>query len=222
MLSQINLINLSKDILDLLLPNQCILCNGFTDHSVCQECLDKVQVSPKHISKSFLPKNVFSFFRYENEIKYLLGLLKFDKHRKIGELLSNKLVSILDLKLFQETDLWVPVPIHKKRYKKRGYNQVDVLFQKFISKVPGEYSKIIKRVKNTPPLFSKGLEDRQKILNTAFMIDPSMQLQLKDKKIVILDDILTSGSTVLEISALLTKYQVKEISIITFAYADIS
>ena len=108
-----------------------------------------------------------------------------------GTEISNKLgADILALK----PDCFIPVPIHKKRLRNRGYNQATEL-AKVISRhlqIPMD-DKLISRVQETAPLKNLNLKERQNNLKKAFKI---ISNDVKLKRVIIIDDIFTTGSTI--------------------------
>lgn len=112
-------------------------------------------------------------------------------------------------------DALVPIPLHKRRLKARGYNQAAVL-----AKAIGRYSKIpveehfLVRVKNTRPLKAQNPKERQNNLKKAFIIG---QNDVKLETIIIIDDIYTTGSTIDEAAQVCMQAGVKNIYFITLA-----
>jgi ComF family protein len=98
-----------------------------------------------------------------------------------------------------EPDCLIPVPIHKKRLRIRGYNQAAIL-AKVISRhlnIPVE-DKLISRVRATTPLKKLNRKERQNILKKAFKI---VRNDVKLKTVVVIDDVFTTGSTIDAIAA---------------------
>jgi competence protein ComFC len=203
-------------ILDLFLPNQCMLCNKHAKDVVCRKCLNRLSPEIKVFNNSDHIDSVVSLFPYNDAFKKLLSLLKFQKHKTIGDLLCRVITKNLNKLTLGPVDLWVPVPIHLKRLKSRGYNQVDLLFYPAIQSINGVYLPLVSRIKNTDHLFELSSEERIKMLNNAFEVCDSVCL--KNKHVMILDDIFTSGATISEIAKLLKKHNAKKVSALTFTY----
>ena len=100
-------------------------------------------------------------------------------------------------------DAFIPVPIHPSKMRKRGYNQAELISRQLTAytNIPTNTT-LVKRVKNTIPLKNLGLKERQKNLNRAFKIGSD---DVKLKTIVIIDDIYTTGSTIDEISKVISE-----------------
>lgn len=109
----------------------------------------------------------------------------------------------------------IPVPLHKKRFRKRGYNQAYLL-----AKALGEcvnvpvYDNLILRKKNTLPLKYQNPAERQNNLKKAFIMAGN---DVKLSKVLIVDDIYTTGTTVDEMARLLKQNGVREVYVVTLA-----
>ncbi len=112
----------------------------------------------------------------------------------------------------------IPIPLHKKRQNKRGYNQA-ALLAKEIGKqleIP-VYDKFLVRVKNTTPLKQQNAKERQNNLKKAFNV---AQNDVKLNTVIIIDDIYTTGSTIDEASTVLKEYGINNIYFITLACGE--
>lgn len=142
-----------------------------------------------------------ALFRYEGKMKLCMYRFKYANRREYARYFA-KVARIRygDWIEAEDFDQIIPVPMYKKKQRKRGYNQAEV-FAKALSKefkIPLE-THAIYRVKNTKPL--KGLDEngRKNNLKNAFQID---QNKVKLKKTLLVDDIYTTGSTKEAICAL--------------------
>lgn len=113
-------------------------------------------------------------------------------------------------------DIILPVPISKKRYKQRGYNQTELIARKIRKKTDIELvTNCLYKEKNNVPQSTLNKEDRIENVKNAYIIKNSKII--KDKRVIIFDDIYTTGSTVNECSKLLKQNNVKEILVMTIA-----
>jgi len=88
----------------------------------------------------------------------------------------------------------VPIPLHRTRYRRRGYNQAELLAKKIGERMQlPVYDRLLVRVKNTVPLKEQNLKERQNNLKKAFLVS---QNDVKLKTILLIDDIYTTGTTV--------------------------
>ncbi|MFA5878977.1 MAG: phosphoribosyltransferase family protein [Candidatus Margulisiibacteriota bacterium] len=206
--------NLSKKLFDFILPNRCLLCKNFSELIICQDCLNSIDFTQRQINfDSPYLDAIFSLTEYKDQIRAILEQIKFNGYNNLGFVLNSKIMKNIDLSSVK-IDLAVAIPIHKARYKKRGYNQVEILFYEVLKKY--HYLPLISRSKNTPPLFSLDKKERQKILDQAFSINSKFDIQ--HKNILVLDDICTSGTTLNEAAKLLKQYGANKIYGLTLSF----
>ncbi len=192
-------------IFTILQPRQCLGCNHFTDEIFCEKCdkLSSISIS----SMDFNQRTYYFFVEYNKQIKIAFSEIKFNSNRAVLFYLKSKLLQ-LERRSFCY-DYWVPVPYHLNRLKRRGFNLIKELFADFFDELNIPCLDLLNRYKNTKPLFDKPINERKKILNNAFSfsIDPT---KIKGKRLLLVDDIVTSGSTVKEcIKTLETKLNCK-------------
>ncbi len=204
------------NLLDLVLPGRCFLCDFFSREKICEKCSDSIDFFVLIVSKQINHVEIIIVLTdYNTNIKKLMSLLKFDCIEETGELLNYKISKLAADFFIKDVDYWVPVPLHRSKCKVRGFNQLDIIFKGACDKYSGKYTKLVVRNKNTPPLFNLNITERQSILRGVFSM--AVNKSLTGKKIVILDDILTTGSTVSEIARLLKTYGADEIYVLTVA-----
>ncbi len=120
--------------------------------------------------------------------------------------------------MWWELEAIVPVPLHPKRERERGYNHAQMIAKKL-----AEYrdvqllDKQLVKVKNVPPQMSLAMEDRLRSVKGAFAVNK--QEEVKDKVILLIDDVFTTGSTVGECSRLLLQAGAREVRALTIAQA---
>jgi len=140
---------------------------------------------------------------------------KFELASLLGQLLyqlfqSNELVSYLT-----NDAVIIPVPIHIKRWQQRGYNQAHLIAQAFAqqSKIPLQSNLLIKAVNQSSQVGKSGSARRRNNL-TSFQLNPHATVP---KHILLVDDVLTTGTTVNNIATLLKRQGVRSITVITAA-----
>lgn len=222
-------------VLDLLFPKKCVSCNRYCSF-ICLECLAKIQVvvtelcfgcgkisSGSKICQQCRRKipyltSVISCVRYDTPpIKDLIHNLKYSGISEIAEILGEFTIPrIRRIKDYQDFVV-VPVPSHKKRLSKRGYNQAE-LIARHISKrlnIPGGAA--LEKIAETKPQVSLSREMRLKnIFGTIVCADPEFIL---DKKVFLIDDISTTGATLTECARILKESGAKEVTGVIIAHA---
>lgn len=207
--------NFLKNLLNLLFPPKCLTCREFCDDKICQKCL----ASFVYLNKFFTVQNenVFSILLYDDKVKKMITQFKFNKKISLQTLMA-EIIKQNFPKQFIDFEIILTVPLSQKRFQQRGFNQVDLIFDALALKFNKAINKTtLKRVKDTRPLFSMNQPERQKELLNAFKIED--ETSLKSKKILLVDDIITTGSTVKEIIRLLKKAEVKSIYVLSLAKA---
>lgn len=128
---------------------------------------------------------------------------KYKNRRVYGEVYGREMAKMFRkiIRLW-EIDVIVPVPLHRKKQKKRGYNQAEILAKEigFRVGIPVDTT-LVKRKKNTVPQKEFTRKERKKNLKNAFEVTGKVE----GKRVLIIDDIYTTGSTIDSISILLKK-----------------
>lgn len=186
--------------------NTCINCGGnvIGDGKVCEDCKK---------DKYYFLKN-YSIFNYTGDLqKVVLSFKSGNKY--LGYYLSD-IINDYVKKNKIHFDLIIPMPIHKNRVKSRGFNQSEILVENLKDKYTIEKD-VILRIKDTPHQTGLSRENRKINLKSAFeVIDKE---KIKDKTILLVDDIYTTGSTLNECSKTLFKNGAKEIVCLCLARA---
>ncbi len=134
--------------------------------------------------------------------------------RKVGEILADRMA-----KEAYHPDLVVPVPIHKAREAKRGYNQVAIMAKVFSAKSGLLFDdQLLLRIKDTLPMRNLGVSERVANVADAFVIRThGGEASIQDKNVLLIDDIYTTGSTADSCTQTLLLGGAKEVRLLTFA-----
>lgn len=118
----------------------------------------------------------------------------------------------------QDFDLVVPVPMHEKKQAKRGFNQAAVMAARLAERAGIPYAaKLLVRTKKTLPMRGLGAFERHQNLEDAFAESPGNHYRIEGRKILLVDDIYTTGSTMDACSRVLRQCGAKEIHVLSFA-----
>lgn len=220
-------------LLDLLYPRHCPLCGNirpFGSQGVCGGCVEKLErvQAPrcfrcgKHIENEeveycsdcvTMPKSFmggYPVFEYTGQIKKALYDFKYKNQRDYGSFFADCIVDAYGKNLNSlQLDAIISVPIHKSKWKVRGYNQAHIL-GKEISKRIGVpvFSNYLKRCVNTNPQKELNDKARFKNLKSAFKTTSN---KLKLNKVLLVDDIYTTGATIEACTRVLMNAGVKEV-----------
>lgn len=165
------------------LQHLCFFCSEPTieeDTQICQTCLYEASNI----------RRIFVFYEYCDPIKTIITDFKFKHGYDLLTYLSQSFLKHLPDDALQ-TECLIPVPLHRKKQISRGYHQTQLLADFFSKKLNIPTSKkFCKKIKNTPPQSQLNFIERQKNLQAAFYFQkPPYQ------KITLIDDIITTGST---------------------------
>lgn len=214
-----------ENILNLIYPQVCGICGKLNSKSLCNKCKIKLEKEfnfqtdnyEYDTSKNFIEHSYF--FKYENLIRSQIIAIKFQEkpyiYKTIAYFLKNMEKSFENLKKY---DIIVIVPISEQRKRERGYNQSELVAKEIskIIKVPIQ-QKILYKIKNTVPQSSLNKKQREENAKGAY--EARNVSKLDNKKILIIDDIYTTGNTVNECANILIKNGIKKsnIGVLTIA-----
>ncbi len=160
-----------------------------------------------------------SFFS-EPSVRASIHLAKFHHHTKAIDLLSILLKRHLDT--LSSPHILIPVPLSNTRYRQRGYNQVTEIINHTLNQTDKHQLKddILIRIKNTPPQTSLSRHARKSNLHNAFTVKNIKYAKkiLKDKKVLVVDDVTTTGTTFKEIEKVLKKIPGSKLSFLSLAH----
>ncbi|MEZ6209196.1 MAG: phosphoribosyltransferase family protein [Candidatus Paceibacterota bacterium] len=210
--------------LQTLFPEKCIDCK-MRGEILCTDC--KNSLSP---NLDYINKNTVAFYSYkEPKIKKMLWLLKYKGKTKVAKILSDLLYDqILELLLEKKmmdnfTDpILVSVPISKKRKKKRGYNQVELIAKDLSQKITQDVSYIpgvLQKTKHTKRQADiKNRNQRLQNLIGTMSVHKEIKAKVRGRNIIILDDIVTTGATMREAEKMLRKSGAKKVLMLAVAH----
>ncbi|MEI6696341.1 MAG: phosphoribosyltransferase family protein [Bacteroidota bacterium] len=224
-----------QDFFSLIFPNNCMACgnNLFkNEHLICTSCLFHLPKTNYHLEMANPISQIFwgrcniqtaaayYFFTKSGKVQHLVHQLKYKGKKEIGvfigEIYGKELLKSPD---FVQTDVIIPVPLHPKKEKKRGYNQSEVfamglsaamnapvdtktLLRCFASETQTRKTRF-KRWENVKEIFSLQNAD-----------------QLKNKHILLVDDVITTGATIEACANLLNTIEGVSINIASIAVAS--
>ncbi|PWK17838.1 ComF family protein [Arcicella aurantiaca] len=220
--------------IDLIFPRICVGCElplELNENQICTDCRFELPKTNSHI----LPdQQLINKFAGRVNLKYSLSYLKFIKggkvqnmmhalkykgNQEIGEMLGRWYGADLKENGFSgEFDLVLPVPLHKNRLLIRGYNQSDSFAKGLAESLGIEWrSDILKRGVETETQIKKSRIERFQNMQDVFFVEKLEGLNIR--KIVVVDDTLTTGATLESCVMALNEVGVKDISIMAIATA---
>lgn len=229
--------SLFSDFIDLIYPNCCVACNSTllnNENCICTLCKYKLPKTDfckepdNPVFKMFYGRAeikaamAYYFFKKGSRVQHLVHHFKY-KGRKdigleIGKIIGAELKSSV---FFKNIDTIIPVPLHPAKIRKRGYNQASVLAEGISTGYSGNADKsmvnnnILLRVSNISQI-QKGRFARWLNASEAFSINPSMIS--RNNNILLVDDVVTTGSTLDACANILLQLPGISIRIATMAY----
>jgi ComF family protein len=232
-------------LLNLLYPEVCFVCSApvarHQDCGVCNGCWDKavaLKISPPRCSSCGLPLQNFedesdhlcgncilqmppysgarSFGYYTADLSRIVQELKFHGRRNLAGLLAPLLTEAFFESWGREDfDLIVPVPLHPSRKRERGYNQSELLARSLARQIAIPFQRALLRVRATLP--QVGLTDTERRENVRRAFRCAHPQQISRKRILLIDDVMTTGATVASAAQTLLENGALRISVLTVA-----
>lgn len=223
-------------LINIIYPNICPLCGKELefDHLVCKKCEGEIKYITEPICKKCgkqlqeeekeycgdCKTRVHYFdsgigvFAYTGVVKKAMYEFKYKDMKVYGKFFGNKMAEYsTEYIKHWKADVLIPVPVSKKKYLKRGYNQAEILARELSKKtnMPVD-TKVIYRSKDTMPQKEMSRDSRKKNLKNAFIISGNV---VKYNKVILVDDIYTTGSTIDECAKALKSSGIKEVYFIS-------
>ncbi len=212
-----------EKFLNLIFPNVCGFCNKINSNSLCKNCelsLSKYEIScikdyTRDKQKYF--DYLYCALKYENYVRETLIKYKFNENSYLYKTFSKIIIKNEKIYRFLKLyDIIIAVPMHKLKKSVRGYNQSELIARKIARDMEIYFEKdVLIKVKNTNVQSTLTKTRRAKNVKGAFFVTDNTIIE--GKKIILIDDIYTTGSTVNECSKLLKKAGAKEICVVTIA-----
>lgn len=223
-----------KNLIHLFFPPVCSGCHSFlltNETVICTNCRHHLPQTHHHLQteneafKKFYGRipvihaSAFLYFHKKGMVQELIHNLKYRGHQEIGTQLGHWYAE--DLKNNQSlknVDAIIPVPIHKKRWRKRGYNQVDTFAEALSNElnIPVQKEVLLRKI-DSKTQSKKNLLGRSEGINRVF--DVQFSEKEHNKHFLLLDDVLTTGATLEACSRALLAIPGARISIVCMAMA---
>lgn len=216
-------------------PSQCVYCKEFSLESICNNCKEKMffvydpfclycqRLSTEgltHYSCSgrYTAYQLIVPYYYSGLVRSSIVGSKYSKKQfsLVKELLDYTYTfkDQFNYSLFKD-HVFVPVPSDPKRFTKRGFNLPSLICQELSSTFNSKTLEALDKIKETPPLYELTKEKRKKAVHNAYKVKKGLKLP---KKVVLVDDIVTTGSTLKESSRVLQRSGVEEVLCFALAF----
>ncbi len=214
-------------------PNLCLHCrkkSAAKDHHFCINCLANYVETDYHLIRDNpvamhfygrVPiERAMSLLDYKKgELSQtLLQKFKYEGRKDIGEFLGKRLAhNMIEGEMLKEITGIIPVPLHRKKIRLRGFNQSEVIAESIssLTQIP-TYSNWIQRHGNTSTQTRKSRQDRMKNVESAFSFFPRPG-EIPEGHYLIVDDVITTGATLEAVSQLLLQNPNTKVSLASIA-----
>jgi len=227
---------------DLLFPFSCAVCHKGLEvrlgrYYLCAECLGKIRLIIKEEScsrcgkesaislcksckeKKYYFKKARSAGIYDGVLKECIHLFKYDKKTYLARPLGKLLIRLIhDEQDLSKAELLVPVPLDKRRYRERGFNQAQLLAAIVSKEIGIPISGSLHRTGNAPSQTQLSPQERLKNVKGLFKI--VYNDGVINKSVLLIDDVFTTGATVDECARTLVNAGAQEVNILTVARSE--
>ncbi len=223
------------DFTSLFFPEYCLGCSSGLvkgEEILCTRCIldlpltgyqfmDDNPIKEKFITRLPLRyATAFLKFRKTGIVQHLIHQMKYNNHPEVGIRLGKFFgMEIKQIGLGNEFDMIIPMPLHPLRQRKRGYNQTTKFAEGLVQSLDiPYYENIIFRQINTSTQTRKNKTERWENVNHAFSVQRPMAIQ--DKRILLVDDIITTGASIEACGQELLDHGCRELSVACIAEAQ--
>lgn len=180
--------------------SRCVYCGrDIPSGSVCGGCSKQEELMRN--KKGFLG-NLLYAFDYGGVVRKLIHNFKYNDMPYLGAYMAARMHVCLE-EAHVNFDLITFVPVHENRLRWRGFDQAEMLASYLSAQTGKPYKKLLMRARDTAPQFDLGRDERKVNVKGAFCA--AEPLRLKGKKVLLIDDVCTTGSTLRECAGILVK-----------------
>lgn len=225
----------AKSFLELVYPRECAICNILLGESEIQVCLHCYGELPRAFFSGVKDNPVEKLFWGRVKLDFASSFLKFHDGSIVQDLLhrfkykgEKEIGTALGILFGQElkntipnlqADTLIPVPLHKRKERLRGYNQAKIFAQGLQEVIGGhlEDASIIKSIETSSQTKLNRLQRWNNIANSFLRINP---VNLTEKNVFIIDDVVTTGATIEALANQILPMKPNSINVLTLAMAE--
>jgi ComF family protein len=234
-----------QSLTDILYPKTCLACkskvSAVTDEDlICKKCYSEIEINlppfcfscGRHLEKNNLNKNIcpvcvrnrlhfdraFSPCVYDGVTKKLIHEFKYKGKDNLGKPLSKIMIDFIkEYRLpLNYLDFIIPMPLHKTRLREREFNQAEILSMHIAKEFKKDLvNGVLLRHRQTKT--QTELKNKERFLNVANSFSVNNRLSLKEKNLLLIDDVLTTGATSSEAALALKNAGAQTVFVLTLA-----
>lgn len=213
-------------LLNLLYPQNCLICcnkiNDLGTRPICEDCRNKIKINSETSrieggAQDYKFDCAFYATTYEEVIRKCICLFKYDGKTQLADPLG-KLMSDFAVKNigFEDIDMIVPVPLHPVKLRERQFNQSELLAAHLAKRTNKSVVKDrVKRIRYTAPQTELKRDQRLRNVRGAFLVKKNADF--KEKTVLLVDDVLTTGATLHECAKALKDAGAKKVVALALA-----
>lgn len=222
------------ELFNLFFPASCVACDKNlirNEEYICLNCLYDIPRTNFHklqdnmisrifwANKGFENATGFYYFSKGSKFQSILHKLKYQNKPEIGYQIGKLYASEIKNSSYNNVDTIIPVPLHNKKLRKRGYNQSEMIAKGvaeiFCKNV--DSTSVIRKI-FTETQTKKNFEDRQKNVDSVFFVTNTEAL--KNKHVLIIDDVVTTGATLNSLTKTILEVENTKVSILVIAVGN--
>lgn len=224
--------NIFTDLKNLIFPRVCLFC-GSDDGFICYSCRKEILIKPIRLCPVCKLENCI--IDHKSEIDNLWTLADYHGwgiEKIVADIKYKYLVGLLDDFWYFELDnfyskyknyidgkLIIPIPLHRQKFLRRGFNQAELigLILNKLSSNSQISTNLLIRIKNNPSQVGKSGDDRYNNVKGIFLLDYRKLSKFWGCDVILIDDVYTTGATVMEAAKELKRHGFKNIDCLTLA-----
>jgi ComF family protein len=222
-----------EEIIGFVLPASCLSCEepiSVQEKFLCVNCIQKLENyedthpwKEEMKSAGVIDNSISAFwFREGTPIQPLLHAMKYQKMKSVGVMLGKELGRKITRLNGIKFDFVIPVPLHKARFRERTYNQCEYIARGISAETGAKVlNDAVIRTRFTPTQTKLNRQERIENVMGAFGVNPKFAEILNGRKIILADDVITTGATILECAKVLHKAGTEIIWVCSSAYAEL-
>lgn len=224
---------IGESVLAMFYPRECLICGHRidTDENICINCMrslprtEHATLRNNRLEDLFVKDNrfvrgaAFLFYDEEGNIRRLIHELKYSENPRLAYELAYKAAQeYVTTDFFEGIDCIIPIPLHPRRLRQRGYNQSLYIAKGLsdVTKIPIDTQHLF-RVRNNPKQALKIGEERER--NVSNIFKTSYPEEMFRKHILLVDDVITSGLTIQSAMSAMKTFKGCSISVFTFVHS---
>ena len=207
---------LCEALIEVIYPreNYCIICGEDDCFGICSNCKKSINLIGEEYQEE-----IISCGYYGGVLKELILKFKYKSDFTAGDILAELLEEYIAQKFDYKEYIIAYIPLSKKSKKARGFNQCEYMARRIAGNLEIESLELLIKVKETKEQKKLKKDERFENIRGAFGVKKG--INIKNKKIILIDDVATTGATLKEAGELLKKFDISDIKLLTLAKSHI-